>query len=308
MGRLLTGAGLCVLVLALGELAKAGPVARLELRADEHIAGDRSGALTWLAKLATDIGTPETVGVGLMILVPVILLLMRRRLDAAKVLCMFAGAFALAAIGKQLINEHRPPAALQVVAPDSGASFPSGHATTAAVVAVALVVIAATFALRAAALLLGGLYAVAVAASRVYLGDHYPLDVLAGMLCALAAAFVVTGLAALPALQPFLRRLDRTTVQRLPRREPTGAPARCLLPGGRRIAGGAPGSPGVPYCPCCPYCEGPWPPDLVTHASTRHTPTTTAVTITARTIAIPAMMPMRLTTRIPPSNAGSTLV
>ncbi len=208
LGWLLTGVGLCVLVPLLGALAKVGPVARLDLRADEHIARDRTGALTTLAKLASDVATPETVGVGLLILVPVVLLLMRRRLDAAKVFCMFAGAFALAEISKRLVNEHRPPAALQVVAADSGASFPSGHATVAAVLAVALVVLAATVAWRAAALVLGVLYAVAVAASRVYLGDHYPLDVLGSVLCALAAAFIVTGLAALPALQPYLRRLE----------------------------------------------------------------------------------------------------
>jgi membrane-associated phospholipid phosphatase len=209
LGRLLAGAGLCVLVLLLGELAKAGPVARWDLRADEHIAAhDRAGALTTLAKLASDIGTPETVGIGLMILVPAVLLLMRRRIDAVKVLCMFGGAFALAEIGKKLISEHRPPASLQLMAADSGASYPSGHATTAAVLAVALVVIAATFAWRTAALVLGGVYAVAVAASRVYLGDHYPLDVLGGILCALAAAFVVTGLAALPAIRSHLRRLE----------------------------------------------------------------------------------------------------
>jgi membrane-associated phospholipid phosphatase len=207
MARLLAGAGLCVLMLLLGELAKAGPVASLDLRADEHIARDRTGALTALAKLATDIGKPETVGVGLMIAVPVVLVLMRRRLDAAKVFCMFAGAFALAEIGKKLIGEHRPPTALQAVAADHSPSFPSGHATTAAVLAVALIVIASSLTWRAAAVLIGGLYAVAVAASRVYLGDHYPLDVLGGMICAIAAGLVVTGLTALPAAQPWLRRL-----------------------------------------------------------------------------------------------------
>lgn len=214
LGWLLIGVALCVLVPLLGALAKVGPVARLDLRADEHIARDRTGALTTLAKLASDVATPETVGLGLMILVPVVLLLMRRRLDAAKAFCMFAGALALAEISKKLISEHRPPTALQVVAADSGASFPSGHATVAAVLAVVLVVVAATFAWRAAALVLGVLFAVVVAASRVYLGDHYPLDVLGGMLCALAAAFVVTGLAALPALQPYLRRLDPAAANR----------------------------------------------------------------------------------------------
>jgi membrane-associated phospholipid phosphatase len=207
LASLLTGAGLCVLVLLLGELAKAGPVARLDLRADQHLAHDRTGALTAVAKFFTIIATPETVGVGLLIALPVVLALMGRRLDALRVLCMFGGAFALAEVGKKLVNEHRPPVSLQAMAADSSASFPSGHATTAAVLAVSLIIIVTPLAWRATVAVLGIVVAVAVAASRVYLGDHYPLDVLGSILCALAAAFVVTGLLSLPVLQPPLRRL-----------------------------------------------------------------------------------------------------
>ena len=209
LATLLAGIVLAALVLVLGLLAKSGSLARADLRVDEHIAAhDRTATLTSLLRGISDLATPEIVGLGLMIVIPVILVLARRRLDAAKVFCMFAGALVLAEIGKKLINEHRPPSALWAMTPDSGASYPSGHVTVAAVLTIALIAIAVTWAGRAAALVLGGLFTVAVAVSRVYLADHYPADVLGSILCALAAALIVTGLAAMPALQPHLRRLD----------------------------------------------------------------------------------------------------
>lgn len=209
MSRLLTGIGLCVVALLFGELVKAGPVARFDLRVDQHIAAhDRTSALTSLAKFATDIAVPETIGIALLFLVPIILFLMRRRLDALKVFCMIGGAYALVEVVKKTVNEPRPPAAVQAVAADHSGSFPSGHATVAAILCVALVAIAVTMAGRVTALVLGGLYTLAVACSRFYLGDHYLLDVVGSVLCALAAALVVTGLAALPALRPYLRRLE----------------------------------------------------------------------------------------------------
>ena len=222
--NLVVGVALSALVLVLGLLAKTGPVASLDLRVDQHIAShDRIRTLTTLARAVSATATPEIVGVGLMILLPVILALARRRLDALKMFCMFAGAFALAEVGKKLINEHRPPTSLWAMQPDSGASYPSGHATVAAVVAVALIVTATTIGTRSAALVLGGLYAFAVAGSRVYVADHFLLDVIGSMLCALAAAFIVTGLAALPALRPHLRRLDAPT--RRNASQPIGAQA-----------------------------------------------------------------------------------
>ncbi|HEX9357844.1 MAG TPA: phosphatase PAP2 family protein [Streptosporangiaceae bacterium] len=208
LARLLAGVALSILVLLVGVLAKTGPVSSLGLRVDRHIAmHDRTSTLTTLARAVSTIATPEIVGAGLMIVMPLVLVLARRRLDALKVFCMFGGALILAEIGKKLINEHRPPTSLWAMTADSGSSYPSGHTTTAAVFAVALIVIATTLAGRSAALVLGGMYVIAVAVSRVYLADHYPLDVIGGMLCALAAAFIVTGLAALPALQPYLQRL-----------------------------------------------------------------------------------------------------
>src|SRR5450755_834779 len=175
--RLLIGVGLAVAVLVLGAVAKTGPVARLDLRVDEHIAAhDRTSVLTALAKAASTVATPEIIGIGLMIVLPVILVLIRRRLDALRVFGMFGGALALAEAGKKLIGEHRPPVSLQAMAADSGASYPSGHVTTAAILTVSVIVIA-TATWRYAAIVGGGLYVLAVAASRVYLADHYPVDV-----------------------------------------------------------------------------------------------------------------------------------
>jgi membrane-associated phospholipid phosphatase len=198
---LTTGVAAVLATFLLGLVAKAGPVARLDLRADEHIAHDRAGALTTAAKAISVIATPEVFGPAVLIVLPLILLALRRKLAALMAFCTVGGALALAEVAKKLISESRPPAALQAMAADSGASYPSGHTAAAAVLAVALVIVVTGAGRRLAALVLAGGFAAAVAVSRVYLGDHYPLDVIGSVLCALAAGFVVAGLAALPAVR-----------------------------------------------------------------------------------------------------------
>jgi membrane-associated phospholipid phosphatase len=89
---------------------------------------------------------------------------------------------------KELTDRPRPPAASALGALPANGSFPSGHATTAAAVAAAL-----WWSSRRASLALAA-FALLIALSRVWLGVHYPTDVLAGLalgtalglLCALA--------------------------------------------------------------------------------------------------------------------------
>lgn len=120
--------------------------------------------------------------------------------------------------------------------------YPSGHTTSTAIIVVALLVLTASVAARLLALVVGVPYVLAVAASRVYLGCHFPLDLAGAFLCALAAAFIVTGLAALPVVRAYLDRLGpaggppvRAAAEAAPSRQ--GFPqARwktlCAMPGG----------------------------------------------------------------------------
>lgn len=104
--------------------------------------------------------------------------------QALAVVLGLGGAMLIADLVKILVSRSRPPVEhLQAV---TGFSFPSGHTTQAAAFWLSLVLaLRAGGAARTAVRLAGAaamLLILIVAWSRVYLGVHYPSDVLAGLL------------------------------------------------------------------------------------------------------------------------------
>lgn len=125
----------------------------------------------------------------------------RRRPRAAAAGLLAVGVAALlVTVFKDLFDRARPPLADGTLDPigivPASASFPSGHAATAFAAAVAIGLVHPR--LRRPLLAL----AVVVALSRVYLGVHYALDVLAGtalgVAVGLAAGYAVRAVAAAP--------------------------------------------------------------------------------------------------------------
>jgi undecaprenyl-diphosphatase len=145
----------------------------------------------------------------------------RRPRAAAAGLLAIGTAALLVTILKQTFDRPRPPLADPTLDPigivPASASFPSGHAATAFAAAVAIGLVHPR--LRKPLLAL----AAVVALSRVYLGVHYALDVLAGAVLGVAvgvaAARLVRAVAPEPTA-PVLRPVPLGTSSAPSRRSP----------------------------------------------------------------------------------------
>ncbi|MBF5083429.1 phosphatase PAP2 family protein [Quadrisphaera sp. INWT6] len=158
----------------------------------------RTPDLTAVAQVVSDVA--DVVGMTLLALATAVVLALVRRRWTPFVLVVTAmlGSVALTVAGKVVVGRSRPPLADAVPPYETSASFPSGHTLNATVfVGVVVYVVLRHLAARWARVLVvvaAVAFALAVGASRVYLGHHWLTDVLVAYLLGLLwVGFVVTG-------------------------------------------------------------------------------------------------------------------
>jgi undecaprenyl-diphosphatase len=120
-----------------------------------------------------------------------VLFLRGRRADAVRVAVTMIGAIALTVLFKVVFDRPRPPPMVRTM------GFPSGHVAVGACfyLGLAFCVPRALPRVRALALVAATVLLVAVTASRLVLGNHYPSDVAGGLAL---AGIVLWGAGCLP--------------------------------------------------------------------------------------------------------------
>jgi membrane-associated phospholipid phosphatase len=136
-------------------------------------------------------------GIILILLVLFAFLLFRRSPVNAFAVCSVAAVGWLSSeVFKLFVAQPRPDAHLlqnPLVPADGAGSFPSGHTTFAVAFAIAIYFLARGTRWAPPAAIVGLGFALVVAGSRLYLGVHYPSDVLGSFLVATAAIGFYTG-------------------------------------------------------------------------------------------------------------------
>lgn len=114
----------------------------------------------------------------------------RRVRDTLFTALALGGSALLNVFAKRTFRRERP-VLWESIAPEATYSFPSGHAMGSATLFCVVVLLCWHRPWRGVLLAIGGLFVLGVGMSRVYLGVHYPSDILAGWSAALAWTLVV---------------------------------------------------------------------------------------------------------------------
>ena len=180
------GTAVCLAFVLLTVAVVAGATLTLDTRAELAVHSRASGLLDVVMRGLSLLGTIPVV-VGIVVVSGALLVRVGRRAEAVGLAAMMAGQGVLDDVLKLAVHRTRP----QLFAHTSahGFSFPSGHAMTTMCLGGALLFLAwprLPVPLRWGIAVAVALIVCGVGVSRVYLGVHYPSDVLGGWLAGAA--------------------------------------------------------------------------------------------------------------------------
>ncbi|KAM3097002.1 phosphatase PAP2 family protein [Phormidesmis sp. 146-12] len=154
---------------------------------------------TFLTKLGVFLGVfPIAIVTGL------ILLVKRRWHSLAYLVTTLTGSILINRTAKALLHRVRPRL-WQSPAPEFDYGFPSGHAMSSMTLVATLVILTWNTRWRWWVLIGGAVFVLTIGWTRLYLGVHYPSDVLAGWLVSIAWAIGVSLLIRPRSTQPRLK-------------------------------------------------------------------------------------------------------
>jgi membrane-associated phospholipid phosphatase len=134
--------------------------------------------LDQIAKHLTDLGGPDVI--VLATLVMALVLYVKRKTSAVTILLLgVVGAFIINVVLKLTFQRVRPSLWTPIIT-EKSFSFPSGHAMMSSALALSAMVILWPTRWRWPSIILGGLYILAIGLTRMYLGVHFPSDIVAG--------------------------------------------------------------------------------------------------------------------------------
>jgi undecaprenyl-diphosphatase len=124
-------------------------------------------------------------------MISLVLLLRRRWRSLAYLLPTLLGSIVINRTAKVLLHRVRPHL-WSSPAPELDYGFPSGHAMSSMTLVAALVILTWGSRWLWPVLIFGGLFVLAIGWTRLYLGVHYPSDILAGWMASVAWAVGVS--------------------------------------------------------------------------------------------------------------------
>ena len=149
------------------------------------LAAGREPWLTWWMKFLSIAGS-GLIEIPLALLLVLGLFLRKRKVEAWWYAAAALSGWALSGLAKLAVQRPRPHLIPRLMHGGGWFSYPSGHSMLAPIIfGLGIIVWAAPWpspALRRAALVLAALFALGIGFSRVYLGVHYPSDVVGGLL------------------------------------------------------------------------------------------------------------------------------